>query len=138
MNGATGTVAHGAGEHIVEHEKSGLAAIGNCNIASVKRPAEAGLKINASKSFFCQEQLEYLGYWITRDGIQPLNKKVEAINNLATPTTRRQLRKFIGMVNYYRDMWLHRSHVLTPLTASTSVTTKWQWTDAHKNRLLTT
>jgi Reverse transcriptase (RNA-dependent DNA polymerase) len=31
----------------------------------------AGLKVNANKSFFAQEQLEYLGYWITRYGIQP-------------------------------------------------------------------
>ena len=32
-------------------------------------------------------------------------KKVEAIMNIATPKTRKQLRSFIGMVNYYRDMW---------------------------------
>ena len=39
----------------------------------------AGLKINAEKSFFGCSELEYLGYWITRDGIQPLPKKIEAI-----------------------------------------------------------
>ena len=31
----------------------------------------AGLKINANKSFFCQHELEYLGYWLTRDSIKP-------------------------------------------------------------------
>jgi Reverse transcriptase (RNA-dependent DNA polymerase)/RNase H-like domain found in reverse transcriptase len=98
----------------------------------LSRLRQAGLKINASKSFFCREELEYLGFWITRNGIQPLNKKVEAINNMAAPTNRRQLRRFIGMVNYYRDMWIRRSDTLAPLTALTSVNSKWEWTDIHQ------
>jgi hypothetical protein len=52
---------------------------------------DAGLKINTKKSFFGQTELEYLGYWISRQGIQPIAKKVEAIQNIATPTTRREL-----------------------------------------------
>jgi hypothetical protein len=47
--------------------------------------SEARLKVNATKSFFCREELEYVGYWITHDGIRPLSKKVEAISNLAPP-----------------------------------------------------
>jgi transposase InsO family protein len=92
----------------------------------------AGLKVNAKKSFFGKDQLEYLGYWITRSGIQPLPKKVEAIKNIAVPKTRKQLRSFIGMVNYYRDMWIHRSDALAPLTALTSKTTRWVWTPEHQ------
>jgi hypothetical protein len=65
----------------------------------------AGLKVNASKSFFAREELEYLGYWITRDGMKPLAKKLEAILNIAPPPkTRKQLCSFIGMINYYQDM----------------------------------
>src|SRR5210317_293710 len=44
---------------------------------------ETGLKINMSKSKLARYELEYLGYWITRNEIKPLNKKVESINNLA-------------------------------------------------------
>ena len=91
------------------------------------RLQQAGLKINADKSAFCQEQLEYLGYWITRDGIQPMKNKVEAIMNIAEPKNRRELRSFIGIVNYYRDMWIKRSHVLAPLAALTSKNVKWSW-----------
>ena len=92
-----------------------------------RRLKEAGLKVNAKKSFFARTELEYLGYWITRDGIQPLKEKVAAIMNIDTPTNRKELRSFIGIVNYYRDMWIRRSHVLAPLAALTSKTTKWEW-----------
>jgi hypothetical protein len=92
------------------------------------RLAEAGLKINATKSKFCCDELEYLGYLINREGVRPTMKKVEAIKNIATPKTRKQLRSFIGMVNYYRDMWPKRSHLLAPLSALTSSKVKWNWT----------
>jgi hypothetical protein len=90
-----------------------------------------GLKVNAKKSFFARNELEYLGYWITRSGIQPLPKKVEAILKIAEPKNRKGLRGFIGIVNYYRDMWRRRSHILAPLAALTSKTTPWKWTSEH-------
>ena len=68
------------------------------------RLKDAGLKVNLTKSKLCRTELEYLGYWITRQGIQPLTKKVEAILAIAQPKTKKQLRSFIGMVNFYRDV----------------------------------
>ena len=62
----------------------------------------------------------------------PIPKKVQAIKNIATPTNKRQLRRFIGMVNYYRDMWVRRSETLAPLTTLTSKQAKWEWTDVHQ------
>jgi hypothetical protein len=97
------------------------------------RLSEAGLKVNASKRFFCRSELEYLGYWINRKGVQPTNKKVDAILKLEHPTTRKQRWSFIGMVNYYRDMWPARSEVLAPLTAITSAKVKWSWDPIHAN-----
>mgnify|MGYP006175924273 CR=1 FL=1 len=92
------------------------------------RLAEAGLKINAVKSHFCQNQLEYLGYLIDRQGVRPTIKKVQAILDIAPPKTRKQLRSFIGMVNYYRDMWPKRAHNLAPLSGLTSAKVPWKWT----------
>ena len=78
--------------------------------------AATNLKINVEKSFFAKPELEYLGFWITQNGIHPLMKKVEAIQNLTAPKTHKELCRFIGLVNYYRDMWPHRSEVLVPLS----------------------
>jgi hypothetical protein len=86
---------------------------------------ESGLKVNAVKSFFGDAQVEYLGYLITRKGIQPVAKKVQAIHNLKPPTTTtKQLRSFIGIVNYYCDMWIKQSHILAPLTRLVGKKTK--------------
>ena len=65
------------------------------------RVQKAGLKVNGKKSFFAKTELEYLGYWITRDGIKPLPDKVKAILAIDTPKNRKELRSFIGIVNYY-------------------------------------
>jgi hypothetical protein len=73
-----------------------------------------------------------LGYNISREGICPSQKKVEAIFQIKPPTTRKQLRQFIGMVNYYPDMWPQRSHFLAPLSSLTSAKVKWQWTNEHQ------
>ena len=41
---------------------------------------------------------------ITSEGMMPLPDKVEAIRNIAVPTTKKELRSFIGLIYYYRDM----------------------------------
>ncbi len=93
------------------------------------RVRKAGLKVNAEKSFFGKEAIEYLGYWVTRKGIQPVPKKVDAMLNIQIPKTKRNLRTFVGMINYYRDMWPRRSELLSPLTDLCSKQAKWKWGD---------
>jgi transposase InsO family protein len=91
------------------------------------RLEDTGFRANVRKCYFAEEKLEYLGYWLTRAGIQPQPKKVEAILRLSPPTTKRQLRHFLGMINYYRDMWKRRSHYSAPLTGMVSKTAKFVW-----------
>jgi RNase H-like domain found in reverse transcriptase len=82
---------------------------------------------------FCSDELEYVGYLINRKGVRPTMKKVKAIMKIDAPTTRKQLRSFIGMVNYYRVMWPQRSHLLAPLSSLSSAKAKWNWTsECHK------
>jgi len=109
------------------------------------RLQEAGLKVNARKSKFCGKETQYLGYVLTTDGIKPQQKKVQAVLALIPPTGVKDLHRFLGMVQYYRDLWAKRSDMLAPLTClvgecgHTKVTkalkTKkvpWHWDEVHQ------
>ena len=89
------------------------------------RLQKAGLTVNASKSCFGAHTLDYLGYHVTREGVMPIPKKVEAIQALTVPKTRKQLRQFISMIKLYLDMWQKCSELLAPLTALTSKNVKY-------------
>ena len=82
----------------------------------LRRLHEAKLRINAPKSTFAMQEVEYLGYILSREGIKPMPEKVSAILAILPPKNVRELRKFLGIVQYYRDMWYRRSHLLAPLT----------------------
>jgi hypothetical protein len=108
------------------------------------RLRDAGLKVNPAKPLFCAHEIEYLGYILTREGIKPQSKKVQAILVLNLPNNIKELRHFLRMVQYYRDMWARRSEMLAPLTdlvgecgeTKTTRTNKtkkkpWRWDTIH-------
>jgi hypothetical protein len=80
------------------------------------RLCDAELKVNAAKSSFCAHEIEYLGCILTREGIKPQSKKVQAILALNPPSNVKELRHLVGMVQYYQDMWVRCSEMLAPLT----------------------
>ena len=50
------------------------------------------------------------------EGIKPQPEKVSAILAIQPPTNVKDLRKFLGMVQYYCDLWEKWSNMLAPLT----------------------
>lgn len=68
-----------------------------------------GVTINLNKCAFGQTQVEFLGFEVSSEGIRPLKAKVDAINAFPRPETVQQLRRFMGMVNFYR---LHLPHAV--------------------------
>ena len=63
-----------------------------------------------------QQEVEYLGFLLTNKGVKPQPKKIEAMKRIKPPKNTKQLKSFLGMVNFYRDLWPKRSEVLAPLT----------------------
>ncbi|GFX30030.1 transposon Tf2-9 polyprotein [Trichonephila clavipes] len=67
-----------------------------------KRLSSYGLKLNISKCVFGVTELIFLGHFITPDGIKPLPDKVQAVLDYKQPETVGSLRKFLGLLNFYR------------------------------------
>ena len=63
-----------------------------------------GLKLSPKKAQFFRKTLVYMGHVITvkdnQPHIQVLRSRVEAIDRIKTPRTPKQVKSFIGTVNY--------------------------------------
>lgn len=73
---------------------------------------------------FGQSEVNFLRHLIDKDGISLLPEQVSAILNLPQPTSVRQVRRFIGVINYYRRFLPNCSTMLTPLTCLLKSKTK--------------
>ena len=49
------------------------------------------------------------------------------------PINKKQVRSFIGLLKYYRNMWAKRSHLLQLLTLLASKKVKFKWTPVEQN-----
>ena len=47
------------------------------------------LKCNIEELFLGQTEMEYLSFWVTRDGVKPINRKIEAITNMKPNNSRK-------------------------------------------------
>jgi hypothetical protein len=91
---------------------------------------EAGLVINAEKSLFLQEQIDFLGHKVCADGIAPLPEHVQTILDFKQPDTLKELQRYLGLINFYRKFLPSAARVLLPLTDSLKGNPKeWAWSE---------
>ena len=93
----------------------------------LKRLDEAGLKMNNEKCQFFNASVVYLGHKIDRDGLHPTDEKVRAIQDAPHPTNVKELRAWLGLLNYYGRFLCNLSTTLAPLHVLLRKETKWQW-----------
>ena len=66
-----------------------------------QRLADYGILLNAAKCVFAASEVTFLGYRISAQGTRPLEDRVAAIQSYTLPQNVRQLRRFLGMLNFY-------------------------------------
>ncbi|XP_037877338.1 uncharacterized protein K02A2.6-like [Bombyx mori] len=81
------------------------------------RMKEYGVLVNTTKCVFGVPEVTFLGYQISEKGTKPLVSQVEAIAKFPVPKTVRELRRFLGMINFYRRFLPNAAQVQAPLNA---------------------
>ena len=71
--------------------------------------------VNPTKCHFGATVLQFLGHHISRDGIRPLEEKVQAIRDFPLPKSHGKLCEFVGLANFYRRFLPHATDLLHPL-----------------------
>ena len=76
---------------------------------------EAGLLLKREKNYFMLPSVEYLGFKISAEGVQPTQEKIKVVQDAPPPRDISQLKAFLGSVNYYGKFLPDLSFVLTAM-----------------------
>ena len=76
---------------------------------------EYGIIVNPTKCKFGVHLLKFHGHRIDANGVGPLQEKVEVIQRFPLPTTKQQLREFLGLINFYHRFIPSCAQLLQPL-----------------------
>ncbi|XP_059634948.1 uncharacterized mitochondrial protein AtMg00860-like [Cornus florida] len=79
------------------------------------------------KCDFWQEQIQFLGHVISKDGVSVDSANVEAVMSWKRPTTVTEIRSFLGPAGYYRRFIKGFSKIAAPLTRLTWKDVKFVW-----------
>ncbi|GBG62525.1 hypothetical protein CBR_g30842 [Chara braunii] len=82
----------------------------------LERLGQAKYKANLDKCEFARQKLEYLGHYVTLQGIRPLADKIEAIRVWPEPTNTMDVRSFMGLAGYYQRFITGYSRSVAPMT----------------------
>jgi len=98
----------------------------------LKRLEENDLYVKPEKCSWKTSKVNFLGVVMGQGKIKMEEEKVEGVLNWPVPKTVRDVRKFLGLANYYRRFITNFAALAKPLNALTRKDEKWKWEEAQQ------
>ena len=98
---------------------------------------KSGLRIKLSKCQLVRRTVKFLGFTISAKGSSPTPDGVTAVQSLKRPETLKQLRSFLGAINYFRDYIPSFAQIALPLYDLTKKRTRYKWDETTNSAWLT-
>ena len=99
----------------------------------LSRLAKAGMRLNVDKCTFMAPEVTYLGYRIDTEGLHAVNEKVQAIAMAPAPQNSKQLRSYLGCLNYYGRFIKNLSSEIAPLNKLLTKNEQFVWGSDEEN-----
>ena len=98
----------------------------------LKRLEENDLYVKPEKCSWKTSKVNFLGVVMGQGKIEMEEEKVEGVLNWLVPKTVRDVRKFLGLANYYRWFIKNFAALAKPLNMLTRKDEKWKWEEAQQ------
>ena len=99
----------------------------------LKKLEDAGYRAKERKSEFFKNKIKWLGHEIDENGIKPNKVKVKAILELKHPENPKQLKSFLGAIQYLAKFLPKLSERLDRLRKLLKKNTEWRWETEQQN-----
>ena len=98
----------------------------------LERLRKANLKLKSSKCILFSREVKYLGHIISQDGVKTDPAKVQDVVNRHPPQTVKQVKSFMGLINYYGRFIKDLTKIAAPLHKLTCHNVKFTWGKAEQ------
>ena len=103
------------------------------NLSKVlERLFENNLTLNREKCKFGKTELRFMGHILTSDGVKPDTDKIKTIQQTQAPTTPKEIRSFLGLVQYCAKFIKDYATLSEPLRQLTRKNAKWERNENHQ------
>ena len=93
---------------------------------------KCNMKLNYDKLQYKEVEVEFFGETYTTSGCKPAKNKVSVMTTMPSPTNKKQVQSFIGMINYLSTFSLRLLKLAEPIRELSKDIVPFNWGPEHQ------